>query len=249
MVNIIGVISIALFIALPIAIVTLITGALVSGVAFGGARRNTRSILAVGVFSLLTGGVYLYGMAASYYAKQDNAYLGNFYIGLILLLAGVWLLSVGLACAGMSKWLAGLLALAGVAGIIPIYDALQVESIAGGSGIALYVAGALLATVAALLVIGRGALLTRALGLGLAGMVGAGAVFALAGALTGGSFAAYSQVGVDLSLASKPPVLEGFGMLACAVAGVVVYCAGRRGYSQDARAAREPLAPEPAPAG
>ncbi len=111
--NIVGVISIALFYLLPLVIVTLVILALVSGVAFGGARRNTLALLASGVYSLLTGGFYLYGMAASSYAKQDNAYLGNAYVGLFLLFAGVWLLSVGLADAGLAKWL---VAVAGAGG-------------------------------------------------------------------------------------------------------------------------------------
>ena len=148
MLDIVGVISIALFYLLPLVMVALVILALVSGVAFGGARRNTLALLASGVYSLLTGGFYLYGMAASSYAKQDNAYLGNAYVGLFLLLAGVWLLSVGLADAGLAKWLVASLALAGIAGIVPIYGALSVNSTAGGAGVAPYALGALLALTA-----------------------------------------------------------------------------------------------------
>lgn len=243
--NIANFFSLGLFYLLPLGIVALIILALVSGGAFGGARRNTLAVLATGIFSLLTGGFYLYGMTSSLYAKQDNAYLGNVYIGLLLLLAGSWLLSVGLADAGLAKWLALALAVAGVAGIIPIYGALSSSSNAGGAGVALYALGALLAVMAALLMLGRGGLLGRALGLGLAGAIVALAVYAVVGMVSGASLAAYLQLGVDPSLAHKPPVLEGFGLLACVAAGLAVYFAGRRGGGQGATVTRAPITPTP----
>jgi hypothetical protein len=245
MLNIVGFISIALFFLLPLVIVALVILALVSGFAFGGARRNALALLASGVFSLLTGAGYLYGVSASYYAKQDNAYLGNLYVGLFLLLAGAWLLCVGLAGAGLAKWFAAVLALAGVVGIAPIYGALSLNSTSGGAGVALYALAALLAGAATLLALRRGALLGRALGLGLAGAVAALAVYALAGALSGASIAAYLQLGVDQARDHKPPALEGFGLLACVLAGVVVYLLGRRGGGQEAPIIRGPLAPTP----
>lgn len=244
MLDIVGAISIALFYLLPLVMVALVILALVSGVAFGGARRNTLALLASGVYSLLTGGFYLYGMAASFYAKQDNAYLGNAYVGLFLLLAGVWLLSVGLADAGLAKWLAASLGLAGIVGIIPLYSALSVGSTAGGAGVALYALGALLALTAGLLALGRGALLGRTLGLGLAGVVAAVGFYALIGLISGASLGAYLQLGVDQSLGHKPPVLEGFSLLACVLAGVAVYLLGRRG-GQEAPTTRAPFAPTP----
>ncbi len=249
--NIVSVISIILFYLLPLMIVALVILALVSGFAFGGARRNTLALLASGIFCLLTGGFYLYGFAASYYAKQDNAYLGNIYIGLPLLLSGVLLLSVGLAGAGLRRWLAGALALAGIAGVIPLYGTLPLASQAGGVGVALYILGALLAAALALLALGRGALLARGLGLGLAGAVAALAIYIVVGLISGASFAAYLQFGVDQALSHKPPALEGFGLLACALAGLAVYFAGWRGDGQEAPSTQEPPAPAPehAPAG
>lgn len=243
--NIVSFLSIALFFLLPLVIVALVILALVSGFAFGGARRNALALLASGVFSLLTGGFYLYGLSASYYAKQDNAYLGNVYVGLLLLLAGVWLLSVGLAGAGLARWLAVVVTLAGIAGIIPIYGALSLSSTTGGASVAAYVLGALAIVAVALLAVGRGALLWRALGLGLAGAAAAFAVYALAGDLSGASLAAYLQLGVDQSLAHKPPVVEGFSLLACVIAGLAVYFIGRRGGGRDAPSTRAPLAPTP----
>lgn len=244
MTNIVSFISIILFLLLPLVIVALVILALVGGFAFGGARRNATALLASGVFSLLTGGFYLYGLSVSYYAKQDNAYLGNIYVGLLLLLAGSWLLSVGLAGAGLSRWLAGVLAAAGIVGIIPVYSALSLSSTTGGLDVALYVVVALVAVVAALLALRRGALLGRALGLGLAGAVVALAVYALVGVIADKSFATYLQLGVDRVFEHKPPVLEGFGMLACVVVGIAVYLIGRRG-GQEAPSTRAPLAPAP----
>ena len=244
--NIVTFISIALFFVLPLALVALVILALVSGFAFGGARRNARALLAAGLFSLLTGGFYLYGLSASYYAKQDNANLGNIYIGLLLLLAGVWMLSVGLAGAGLSRWLAAVLAVAGIAGIVPVYSALSLSSTTGGMGVALYALVALAAVAVALLALRRGALLGRALGLGLASTVVALGVYAVVGVVTNKSFAAYLQLGVDQTLGHQPPAVEGFSLLACVIAGVAAYLIGRRGGGgQDAPSAAAPVAPAP----
>lgn len=231
MLNVVGAISIALFFALFLVMIALVIVALVSGVAFGGARRNAAALLAGGVFSVVTGGWYLYGQAASYYAKQDNVYLGNGLIGLLLLLGGVWMLSIGLAGVGLPRWMSALLALAGVAGIVPVYETLMLASTAGGLFAAYYALGALALLVAALVGLRRGDMLARAIGLGLAGAVVAIAAYIVVGMVTDASLAAYAQTGVDMALDAKPPVLEGFGLLACAVAGVVAYLLGRRDSS------------------
>jgi hypothetical protein len=238
--------SIALFYLLILAVPPLLALALVSGAAFGGARRNALALLALGVYSLLTGGFYLYGQAVSYYAKQDNAYLGNALLGLLLLPVGVWLVSMGLAGGGLPRWLAVVLALGGIAGVIPLYGTLQLASGAGGTFIALYVAVALLVGAGALLALRRGALLARALGLGLAGAVFALSVFALVGLMSGQGLSAYLAVGVDGALANKPPVLEGFSLLAWIVCGLAVYLWGRRTGGERALAAPPTLTPAPA---
>lgn len=239
-------ISIGLFFALPLVIVALVILALISGFAFGGARRNAQALLAAGIFSLLTGGFYLYGLSASYYAKQDNAYLGNIYVGLLLLLAGVWMLSIGLAGAGLSRWLATVLVVAGVAGMVPVYSALSLSSTTGGTGVALYALVALVVAAVALLALRRGALLGRVLGLGLASTVMTLGVYSVVGVISGASLAAYLQPGMSQLAAPKPPVVEGFSLLACVIAGVAAYLMGRRGGGgQDAPSTGAPVAPAP----
>jgi hypothetical protein len=244
--NIVSFISIGLFFLLPLVILALVILALVSGFAFGGARRNAQALLAAGAFSLLTGGYYLYGLSASYYAKQDNAYLGNIYVGLLLLLAGVWMLSIGLAGVGLSRWLAVVLVVAGIVGIVPVYSALSLSSTTGGTGVALYALVALVVVAVALLALRRGALLGRALGLGLASTVMALGVYAVVGVVSNTSFAAYLQPGVDQLVGHKPPVVEGFSLLACVIAVVAAYFIGRRGGGgQDAPSTPAPVAPAP----
>lgn len=251
MTAILGGISIVLFYLLFLAVPALVIFALVSGLAFGGARRTALAQLASGVYSLLTGGFYLYDQAASQFAKQDNAYLGNALLGLLLLVAGVWLLSVGLVGVGLPRWLAAVLALAGIAGVVPLYGTLQLASSAGALGVALYVAAGLLIGVGALLALRRSALARRALGLGLVAALVALGGFALVGLASGQSIAAYLALGVDGALAHKPPVLEGFGLLAWVLCGVAVYLWGlraggaRRGGGARAHSgARGELAPE-----
>jgi hypothetical protein len=246
MLNVISYISLALFYPLLPVIVALVIVALVSGFAFGGARRNAQALLAAGLFSLLTGGFYLYGLTASYFAKQDNAYLGNIYVGLLLLLAGVWMLSVGLAGAGLARWLAAALSAAGVVGIIPIYQSLSLSSTTGGMGVAIYALAALVVVAVALLALRRGALLARALRLGLTSTVMTLGVYSVIGVISGASLAAYLQPGMNQLVAPKPPAVEGFSLLACVIAGVAAYLIGRRGGGgQDAPSTGAPIAPAP----
>jgi hypothetical protein len=149
-------------------------------------------------------------------------------VGLFLTLAGVWLLAAGLVGAGMPRWLAVTLAMAGTVAVAPLYSALQLESTTGGGGVAVFAAIALVVSAVALLALRRGHTLTRALALGLGSAVVAIACYALVGLVTGAPLNVYLQLGVDASLAHKPPVLEGFGLLACVLAGVAVYLFARR---------------------
>ena len=245
MATIVSGISIGLFYLLFLAVPALLILALISGLVFGGAQRNAQALLASGVFSLLTGGFYLYGLASSYFAKQDNSYLGNGLLGLLFLAGGVGLVSAGLAGAGAPKWATIGLGLAGLVGVVPLYGALPLESNAGGVGIALYVALGLLAGAVGLLALRRRPLLGRALGLGVTGAVVALVIYALVGLASGANLAAYAQSGVDQALGHKPPVLEGFSLLAWFICGLAVYLFGRR--AGGAPTPPTPLAPTQAP--
>lgn len=219
--------------------------ALVSLFAFGGARRNALALLATGVFCVITGAVYLYGVAASYYALQDNAYLGNLYLGLALLLVGApGLLVGGLVGAGLPRWAAIGLSLVGLIGLVGVYRSIGLDLPYGGQFVIAYLAATLVVMAGALLALRRASLAGGALGLGALGAMVALALYALFGVLSnGGSLAVYLQFGVDHALANKPPVLEGFGALATLLLGVAVFLAGRRGGGSVDATIRSGVAP------
>ena len=223
--------TILLYLALPTTL-ALAGLALVGLFGFGGARRNALALLAAGTMCALTGGVYLYGVVSSYYALQDNAYLGNLYIGFTLLLIGApGLLAGGLVGAGLNRWAALGLALAGLAGLVGVYRSIGLDQPNGGRFVALYLVAALVVTLGALLALRRANLAGAALGLGALGALVALAVYLLLAALQGPiSFAVFLQAGLDQSLADKPPVLEGFGAtITLALAAGVFLLARRRG--------------------
>jgi hypothetical protein len=238
-------ISILLFyLSLPAALALAVV-ALMSLFAFGGAQRNALALLATGVYCVITGAVYLYGVAASYYALQDNAYLGNIYLGLLLLLVGApVLLAGGLAGAGLPRWAAVGLSLVGLAGLVGVYRSIGLDLPYGGQFVIAYLALALVVMVGALLALRRANLVGAALGLGALGAVAALALYTLFGVLfDGGSLAVYLQFGVDHSLANKPPVLEGFGALAMLLLAIAVFLAGRRGGGLAGATVRSGVAP------
>lgn len=219
---------ILLYLALPVALALAII-ALVGLSAFGGARRNALPLLATGVFATLTGGAYLYGVAASYYAMQDNAYLGNLYLGLLLLTLGACaLLTGGLFGAGLNRWLAVGLALIGLAGMVGVYRSIGLTQTTGGQYVAIFALVAVIVTVGALALLRRGELAWRTLLLGVGGAVVAFGLYALLGLVGGGSFGAYTQFGVDRLLADKPPVLEGFGAALTLLLASGVFLIARR---------------------
>lgn len=231
-----------LFLALPIAL-ALVGLALAGLFAFGGARRNALALLATGVYGALTGGVYLYGVVASHFALQDNAYLGNLYLGLTLLLLGVAGLMVGgLIGAGLRRWTALGLGVVALVGLVGVYRSIGLSLPYGGRFVIIYLAVALVTLASMLLLLRRADLLGAALGLGALGAVVALALYIGIGALIGGgSLAVYTQFGIDYTLADKPPVLEGFGAIATLLLGVAVFLVARRGLG--AAGAFSPHAP------
>jgi len=242
--TIFAVISVTLlYLALPGAL-ALAGLALASLFGFGGARRNALALLAAGVLCALTGAVYLYGVTASYYALQDNAYLGNLYIGLVLLLAGApGLLAGGLAGAGLNRWAALALALVGLVGLVGVYRSIGLDQPNGGRAVALYLLAALGVTVGALLALRRADLAGAALGFGALGALCALAAYLLLGALQAPlSLAVYLQAGQDHALADKPPVLEGFGAAITLLLAVGVFLLARHRQG-GASAAAHPGAP------
>lgn len=221
--------TILLFLSLPVALA--LAGLALAGLfAFGGARRNAQALLATGVFGALIGAAYLYGVVASHFALQDNAYLGNLYLGLTLLLLGACGLIVGgLIGAGLSRWVALALGAAGLVGLVGVYRSIGLDLPYGGQFVAVYLVVALVVMVVALTLLRRAELAGAALGLGVIGATVAFGLYALLGAVIGGeSLAVYTQLGVDHAQADKPPVLEGFGALLTLLLGVVVYTIGRR---------------------
>jgi hypothetical protein len=230
MLSVIPLLSNILLLLAPLVVLALTGLALASVFTFGGARRNALALLAAGVFSAITGAVYLYGVVASYYALQDNAYLGNIYVGLLLVLFGVCaLIPGGLVGAGLNRWAALGLALVGLAGLVGVYKSFGLDLPYGGQFVALYLVAALVMMTGALLLLRRADLLGGALGLGVFGAVIALALFAIPGALTGSrSLAVYTQFGVDRALADKPPILEGFGAAMTLLVAAAVYFLGRR---------------------
>jgi len=221
--------TILLFLSLPVAL-ALVGLALAGMFTFGGARRNALALLATGVFSAIIGAAYLYGVVASHFALQDNAYLGNLYLGLTLLLLGVCGLMVGgLIGAGLNRWLALALGGAGLVGLVGVYRSIGLDQPYGGQFVAAYLVVALVVMLVTLTLLRRPEVGGAALGLGLVGAVVAFALYALLGALTSGeSLSVYTQLGVDRALADKPPVLEGFGALLTLLLGAAVFFIARR---------------------
>lgn len=235
-----GTLSIILLYLAPLVTLALAGIAVASVFAFGGARRNALALLAAGVFSALTGATYLYGAVASHYALQDNAYLGNIYLGLLLLLLGACaLLPGGLVGAGLNRWVALGLALVGLAGLVGVYRSIGLDLPYGGRFVVVYLALALIVMSVSMALLRRTDLLGAGLGLGLLGAIVALAVVALPALLTGSlGLGVYTQFGVDSALADKPPVLEGFGAAATLLVGVAVFLIGRR-WRREARMATQ----------
>lgn len=210
---------------------------------FGGARRNALALLATGVFCAMSGAFYLYGFAASYYALQDNAYIGNAYLGLLLLLLGVCaFLPGGLRGAGLNRWAAIALTLVGLAGLVMVYRSTGLSSPYGGQIVVYYLLAALVVMVVALLALRRADLLGAALGLGILGTVIALILFAGPALLTGShSLGVYLQFGVDQDESHKPPILEGLGAAMTILVAVGVFLLARRLGSSPSPAQRRSL--------
>jgi hypothetical protein len=220
--------AILLYLSLPAALA--LAGVALTGLfAFGGARRNALALLATGVFATLSGAAYLYGVVASYYALQDNAYLGNLYLGLTLLLLGAsGLLVGGLVGAGLGRWIALALALAGLLGLIGVYRGIGLTLPYGGQFVAVYLAVTLVTLVVLLALLRRTELAAQALTIGVMGAAVAFGVYALLGAIDGKSLGVYTQLGVDHLLTDKPPILDGFGAALTLLLAVAVFLIARR---------------------
>ncbi|HEX8997203.1 MAG TPA: hypothetical protein VF812_14340 [Ktedonobacterales bacterium] len=194
---------------------------------------NGRCCLLVHFLSAITGAVYLYGVAASHYALQDNVYLGNIYLGLELLLLGACLLLprglLGLGLNRRARLGLKLLGLVGLVGLIGVYRSIGLDLPYGGQFVVVYLVAALVVLSGCLIALRRVDALGAALGLGVFGAALALALFALPSALTGThGLGVYTQLGVDNDLADKPPILEGFGAALTLLVGVAVFLAARR---------------------
>ncbi|HEX8983345.1 MAG TPA: hypothetical protein VF792_11275 [Ktedonobacterales bacterium] len=216
----------------PAAMLGLVALALLSLFTLGGARRNAMALLASGVCCILTGAILLYGSVASYYAAQDNAYLINVYLGLLLMLvsAGV-MLPGGLAGMGLHRIMATALAVLGLAGVIGVYACIGLYFPKGGVFVVYDVLAQLGVVALALLALRRVGVLLGALGLGAVGIVVALALWFIPAMMTGTvNLAVYTQFGVDRALADKPPILDGNGAATTIFVAVAVFVAGRLGH-------------------
>ncbi len=222
---------VALWLA-PAAVLGLVALALLSLFPRGGARRNAMALLASGVCCMLTGAILVYGPVASYYAAQDNAYLINVYLGLLLMLvsAGV-MLPGGLAGVGLHRVVATALAVLGLAGVIGVYACVGLYFPKGGVFVVYDVLAQLGVVALTLLALRRGGLLLGALGLGAVGTAVALALWFIP-AMTMGTvnLAVYTQLGVDRALADKPPVMDGNGAATTVFVAMAVFAAGRLGH-------------------
>lgn len=216
----------------PAAALGLVALACVSLFALGGARRNAMALLASGVCCLLTGAILLYGAVASYYAAQDNAYLINVYLGLLLMLvSAAVMLPGGLAGVGLHRVVATMLAALGLASVIGVYACVGLYFPKGGVFVVYDVAAQLGVVALTLLALRRSGLLVGALGLGAAGTVVALALWFIPAMMMGTvHLAVYTQLGVDRALADKPPIMDGSGAATTVFVAVAVYVAGRVGH-------------------
>lgn len=207
---------------------------------FGGTRRNALALLATGLLTLVTGTVFLAALNVAAYAKQDNAYLLNIFVGGGFILLSCIVLMGSLAGYGLNRWLAFVLgAIAVVAAGYATILGTPLDSTSGGTTLVLFGA-ALLAVVAAILLLrqrwlalGKGVLLSGLAAAGVLVIYGVGRQNILLLGASGLNDGVY-----------KPPFVDWPEMLAALIAGAAIFLLARS-WSKPARP-EAPLPPGPA---
>ena len=138
------------------------------------------------------------------------------------------MLAGGLIGAGLSRWVALGLSLAGLLGLIGVYRSIGLTLPYGGQFVVVYLVVALVTLVVLLALLRRTELAVQALTIGVMGAVVAFGVYAILGAIGGESLGVYTQFGVDHQLADKPPILDGFGATLTLLLAAAVFLIARR---------------------
>lgn len=188
---------------------------------WGGVRRSALGHLMAGALLLVSGAAFLYVAEINAFARMDNAYLGNAWIGSYFTLLGVILLLGSLAGYGVRAWIAALSAVAtaafGILGVnwfarfspTPLSTILLYAALVLG-GVLLYISL-------------RGYLVEASIAL-----ASTGASFALVWRLSGGDLRAFTPVTIiDEQHFYKPPVLDVGQLVVVLLVAAFLFFAGR----------------------
>jgi hypothetical protein len=213
---------------------------------WGGARRGALGHLMAGAVLLVSGAIFTYVPRINAFARMDNSYLGNAWIGSILMLVGIILLIGSLAGYGVPAWLTALLCLASL--LLNVYSGyllartpsvgdtlhqLSPSLISPGSGYLL--SSALILGGVLLYVTLRGDLAEALIAIAL---ISAGV--ALAWQFSGGDLRAFTPVASINEPFYKPPVLDFGQLLVCLLVASILFFAGR--FIQGRLRGQQPLA-------
>lgn len=222
--SLLSVLAMVLVVALVVALVMPGLLGIIAIFTFGGARRNAFGLLAAGTFAVAVSALLLAGLYSSYFAKQDNAFLGNGAFAAWYLFTGTTMLVGSLVGLGLNRWVGVVLFVTSVWVQFHIPVGASVESPEGGGPMLLYAGICIGACV--LFAVVRGQWLAALIGL-LTAAVATALVMALYGAH--GSLAVYRQLGNDPNFADKPPVLSlDVAMLAVVLGGALFWLGRRR---------------------
>ncbi|HEY7092642.1 MAG TPA: hypothetical protein VH393_05655 [Ktedonobacterales bacterium] len=227
-------ILILIYLGVPI-LVTL--AEVVAFFAWGGVRRNAPALLALGLWNLVIGTIFLAVHYASARAVMDNAYLLNITLGPFCVLVGVIFLFGSLVAFGVPWWLAAPLIVVGIGGEYYAYkktaESITISTVRplpqgftpyGGQLLIPCAAAILVVTVALALLWGRWRSLAQSL---LVGTLGALAI--LVPYLYGHSDASYWQWVDDLEKPQYTAPYVGFKeLILYPLVGVAIFLIARR---------------------
>jgi hypothetical protein len=188
---------------------------------WGGARRGALGHLMAGALLLVSGAIFDYIPLINVYARMDNAYLGNAWVGSWFMLLGVILLIGSLAGYGVHPWLVALLVVASV--LFAFFGNAVLTRIAPAPYSEILIYAALLLGGVLLYITVRGYFIEALIAVTLTTLG-----FALAWRLSGGDMRAFTPVTIiDDQHFYKPPVLDFGPLFACLLTATVLFFAGR----------------------